>query len=148
MSNLTVHPLKKEDIDSIIAIENLCFPTPWTKESMEGELNNKFAKYLVIKKDNVVIGYGGLWLIIDEGHITNIAVHPEFRGIGIGNLIVKELIKLCSIRNINSMTLEVRVSNIVAQNLYKKFGFKEEGIRKKYYSDNNEDALIMWRNEK
>ncbi|URZ07920.1 ribosomal protein S18-alanine N-acetyltransferase [Clostridium felsineum] len=148
MNNLTVHPLKKEDIDSIIAIENLCFPTPWTKESMEGELNNKFAKYLVIKKDNVVIGYGGLWLIIDEGHITNIAVHPEFRGIGIGNIIVKELIKLCYIRNISSMTLEVRVSNIVAQNLYKKFGFKEAGIRKRYYSDNDEDALIMWKNEK
>ncbi|AAK80784.1 ribosomal-protein-alanine N-acetyltransferase [Clostridium acetobutylicum] len=146
MTNLTVHTLEKDDIDSIIEIENLCFPTPWTKESMEGELRNKFAKYVVIKNNNLVVGYGGLWLIIDEGHITNIAVHPEFRGMGIGNKILEELIKLCEKRNIPSMTLEVRISNTIAQNLYKKFGFKEAGVRKKYYGDNDEDALIMWRN--
>lgn len=143
MTNLTVHTLEKDDIDSIIEIENLCFPTPWTKESMEGELRNKFAKYVVIKNNNLVVGYGGLWLIIDEGHITNIAVHPEFRGMGIGNKILEELIKLCEKRNIPSMTLEVRISNTIAQNLYKKFGFKEAGVRKKYYGDNDEDALIM-----
>ncbi|KHD37145.1 30S ribosomal protein S18 [Clostridium acetobutylicum] len=146
MTNITVHTLEKNDIDSIIEIENLCFPTPWTKESMEGELRNKFAKYVVIKNNNLVVGYGGLWLIIDEGHITNIAVHPEFRGMGIGNKILEELIKLCEKRNIPSMTLEVRISNTIAQNLYKKFGFKEAGVRKKYYGDNDEDALIMWRN--
>lgn len=85
------------------------------------------------------MGHGG-------GRITNIAVHPEFRGMGIGNKILEELIKLCEKRNIPSMTLEVRISNTIAQNLYKKFGFKEAGVRKKYYGDNDEDALIMWRN--
>lgn len=147
MTDLTICPLEEKYIDAIISIENLCFPTPWTRKSMEDELQNKFAKYVVVKKGNTVIGYGGIWLIVGEGHITNIAVHPEFRGIGVGNIIVESLINLCHKRNVFSMTLEVRASNFIAQNLYKKFGFKENGIRKKYYSDNDEDAIIMWRRE-
>ena len=86
----------------------------------------------------------GAWKIIDEAHITNIAVLKEYRGKKIGEALLKEMINTCKDNKINSMTLEVRVSNLVAQNLYKKFGFKFSGIRKEYYSDNKEDAIIMW----
>ena len=85
---------------------------------------------------------------MDEGHITNVAVHSDYRGKKIGDELVKELVNLCKNNNIVSMTLEVRVSNIVAQNLYKKYGFKLAGIRKEYYSDNKEDAMIMWNDVK
>ena len=95
--------------------------------------------------DNKVIGFAGLWTIVDEGHITNIAVHPDYRGKGIGSKLVKSLIDNSKDWYINDLTLEVRYSNKIAQNLYKKYGFIEEGIRKNYYADNKEDAVIMWR---
>jgi ribosomal-protein-alanine N-acetyltransferase len=98
----------------------------------------------VIKKDDVVIGYAGLWLIIDEAHITNIAVDPDYRGIGASNVLMDNIIKICVERNIPSITLEVRENNIVARNLYYKYGFIEEGLRKNYYGE-NQNAIIMWR---
>jgi ribosomal-protein-alanine N-acetyltransferase len=147
MSDLEVCPFKKEYIDEILSIEELSFHDPWSKDSMEKELQNSFARYLVVKSSGKVIGYGGMWLILDEGHITNVAVHPDFRGIGAGNLILKSLIELGKIESIIALTLEVRSSNNVAQNLYYKYGFLLEGIRKGYYADNNEDALILWKRD-
>ncbi|MCL5957950.1 MAG: ribosomal protein S18-alanine N-acetyltransferase [Chloroflexi bacterium] len=91
-----------------------------------------------------IIGYGGLWLMIDEAHITTLAVKPEHRGHGVGELLLVGLIETAIEMNASWVTLEVRVSNYVAQNLYRKYGFKETGIRRHYYSDNGEDALIMW----
>jgi [ribosomal protein S18]-alanine N-acetyltransferase len=145
MNNIEIIPFDEEYVDDVLYISTLSFITPWTRESIEKELENRFARYVVAKKDNVIIGFGGIWLILDEGHITNIAVHPEFRGIGAGDMIVEALIELCKLEGINSMTLEVRSSNSVAQSLYKKHGFIEEGIRKNYYTDTKEDAVIMWR---
>lgn len=145
MNNLVICPFEKKYLKEILSIESLSFAVPWTKDSMEKELTNKFAQYIVIKFDNLVVGYGGMWLILDEGHITNIAVHPEFRKIGAGKKIVEGLISICKEKSISSLTLEVRASNYVAKNLYAKFGFIEEGIRKNYYNDNNEDAIIMWK---
>jgi len=146
ISDIEIVSFKQEHIDGIIMIETLTFPTPWSKESFEKELEtNKFARYIVAKKDNIVIGYAGMWLILDEGHITNIAVHPEYRGIGAGNRLLESLIEICKIESIHHITLEVRKSNIIAQNLYKKYGFIEEGVRKEYYGDNKEDAIIMWK---
>ncbi|MBI6873188.1 ribosomal protein S18-alanine N-acetyltransferase [Clostridium aciditolerans] len=146
MNDIDILSLKLEHIDSVLVIDTLCFPTPWSRESFQKEIeNNKFARYIVAKKGEVVIGYAGMWLILDEGHITNIAVHPEYRGIGAGKLLLEALIEICKIESINSITLEVRKSNIVAQSLYKKYGFVEEGIRKEYYGDNREDAIIMWK---
>lgn len=135
----------EEHVEEIFEIENLCFATPWDLQSIRGELNNAFAKYFVAIYDNKVIGYAGLWNIIDEGHITNIAVHPEYQGLGIGNSLLSKLIEICKEKNIYSLTLEVRESNYKAQSLYKKHGFIVEGLRKKYYSDNDENALIMWK---
>lgn len=103
------------------------------------------AKYIVAVVDGNVAGYGGIWLILDEGHITNIAVDEKYRGLGLGSKLLEGLIQLCIDRNIRAMTLEVRKSNEVAKSLYKKYGFIEYGIRPNYYQDNNEDAIIMWK---
>jgi [ribosomal protein S18]-alanine N-acetyltransferase len=91
-----------------------------------------------------IVGYGGLWLNVDEGHVTTIAVAPEYRGRGIGELLLNGLIDQALALNIDLLTLEVRVSNIVAQQLYLKYGFRPSGTRPRYYTDNGEDALIMW----
>lgn len=91
-----------------------------------------------------IVGYGGLWLSVDEGHITTIAVTPEYRGRGIGELVLNGLIDQALAIGADMLTLEVRVSNIVAQQLYLKYGFHPSGTRPRYYTDNGEDALIMW----
>jgi ribosomal-protein-alanine N-acetyltransferase len=146
MNNIEIVPLSLEHIDDVLKIYNLSFPTPWSRNSFQREVEtNKFARYVVAKRDELILGYAGMWLILDEAHITNIAVHPEYRGIDIGNRLLEALIIMAKVDNIESMTLEVRKSNIVAQNLYIKHGFVQEGIRKEYYGDNREDAIIMWK---
>ncbi len=137
--------MKEEDIDQILKIEELSFATPWTRQSFENELNlNQFAVYLVLEKEGQIVGYCGMWLIVDEAHITNIAVLPEFRGQKLGEGILRMIMEVAKKRGAKSMTLEVRVSNTVAQSLYRKLGFMNGGIRKNYYTDNYEDALVMW----
>lgn len=144
MCDIIIEEMSKEDIDGVAEVEKMCFTTPWTKESFTMEMKNNLAKYVVAKHGENIVGYGGVWLIVDEGHITNIGVRPDYRGKDVGSLILGNLITLCMKMNIKSMTLEVRKSNEVAKNLYKKFEFKEVGTRPKYYADNNEDATIMW----
>jgi ribosomal-protein-alanine N-acetyltransferase len=139
--------MREEDIDQIVNIEKLSFATPWSKESFYNELNkNQFATYVVIEDSEKVIGYCGVWLIIDEAHITNIAILPEYRGRKLGDALLAKVITTVKEMGAKSVTLEVRVTNTVAQNLYRKFGFENGGIRKNYYSDNQEDALVMWVN--
>nr|WP_048569209.1 ribosomal protein S18-alanine N-acetyltransferase [Clostridium cylindrosporum] len=136
------------DIDDVVEIEALSFTTPWSKNAFNLELtNNKNALYRVIKVHDKVIAYGGMWILFDEAHITNIAVHPEYRGAGFGNIIMKDMIEVCKGAKMSAMTLEVRVSNTPAINLYKKFGFVSVATRKGYYQDTGEDALIMWNYE-
>ena len=137
-----------DDITSILKISLLSFPEVWSRDSLEKEmLENKFARYLVAIADNMIVGYGGMWIIIDEAHITNIAVHPEYRSIGIGTTLLVGLLEACKKEAVTGMTLEVRRSNLIAQSLYKKLGFAEEGFRKAYYADNKEDAIIMWKHD-
>jgi ribosomal-protein-alanine N-acetyltransferase len=147
MSDIIIRPIEDSYIEGIVTISLLSFPITWSKASFEKELDNKFARYVVAVKNGIVVGYGGMWLIVDEAHITNIAVHPEFRHCRIGSLILEELIHICKLENIYGMTLEVRRSNHIAQKLYIKYGFVEEGIRKGYYEDNREDAIIMWKRD-
>ncbi|SNX53091.1 ribosomal protein S18-alanine N-acetyltransferase [Thermoanaerobacterium sp. RBIITD] len=143
---INIRCMKKCDIDKVLEIENLCFSVPWTRESFLMEITkNKCAHYIVAEVDGKTVGYGGFWVVIDEGHITNIAVHPDFRGLGIGSAIVEGLINLAKKKGITSMTLEVRATNFIAQSLYKKYGFRPVGKRRGYYQDNNEDAIIMWK---
>ena len=135
-----------EDIDRVFEIEALSFTTPWTKEAFYKEVvENTLAEYLVLTLFDEVIGYGGMWLIMDEIHITNIAVAPEHRGKGYSSVLVAALVQFGKEKRFNHMTLEVRVSNHVAISLYEKFGFVGVGKRPKYYIDTNEDALVMWK---
>jgi [ribosomal protein S18]-alanine N-acetyltransferase len=133
------------DIDDILGIEQASFAVPWSREAFYREIvENQFAYYLVIEDSFQPIGYCGIWLVMDEAHVTNIAILPSYRGRKLGELLMKEAIKLAKRHGAATMTLEARVSNHVAQNLYKKLGFQAGGIRKNYYSDNGEDALVMW----
>lgn len=143
-NDFKIYPMDKYSINSILNINELSFPISWSLESLQSELDNKFAKYVVLKKGNSIVGYGGMWLIIDEAHITNIAVHPKARGNGAGNIIVEALFRICRKQKVTAITLEVRSSNFAAINLYEKYGFEKEGLRKHYYEDNGEDAVIMW----
>jgi ribosomal-protein-alanine N-acetyltransferase len=146
MDKIWVRPMKREDIRQVLNIERLCFPTPWSYEAFRVELEgNHCARYVVAEQEGMVKGYGGMWIILDEAHITNVAVHPHYRGQGIGEAIMRALIDTAVNLKLGSMTLEVRVSNTIAQNLYKKLGFTGVGIRKGYYTDDGEDALIMWK---
>ena len=146
MCNVEVVSAALEYIDQIMVIENLSFSIPWSRESFLDEISsNRFAHYICAQIDGRIVGYAGMWKVCDEGHITNIAVHPDYRGRGIGEKLLAALIEQAGNGGIRSLTLEVRKNNLVAQRLYIKFGFSVQGIRKAYYSDNNEDALIMWK---
>jgi len=146
--NTEILKMSVEHIDGVMIVENLSFGIPWSKNAFTEEVtNNKFARYIIAKVDGEVVGYAGLWKVFDEGHITNIAVHPEYRKCGIGSRLLEEMINLSKEEEIIKLTLEVRKSNIAAQRLYGKYGFIVSGMRKAYYSDNNEDSLIMWKNE-
>lgn len=135
-----------EDIDQVCEIEELSFKTPWSRESFEAEiLTNKLARYLVAKVDGKVAAYGGMWIVLDEGHITNIAVHPDHRGRKVGEKLVRSLLEKAESCGARDVTLEVRESNTAARKLYKKLGFADGGLRKGYYSDTGEDAIIMWK---
>jgi len=133
------------DINDVLNISTLCFSTPWSKDSIYSELNNPLAKYIVAKdlESNSVIGFIGAWIVMGEADITNIAVHPNYRNMTIGSKLLSSLISLCENLDCSLINLEVRSSNITAQNLYKKFLFIENGLRKGYYTDNKEDAVIM-----
>ncbi|MDI6603725.1 MAG: ribosomal protein S18-alanine N-acetyltransferase [Thermoanaerobacteraceae bacterium] len=144
--NVVVREIRKNDIDEVLEIERMCFSVPWSKEAFLLEITkNKCAHYAVAEIDNRIVGYGGFWVVVDEGHITNIAVHPDFRFLGVGSAIMEEMLNIAKKKAVTSMTLEVRESNIAAQALYKKFGFRPVGRRRGYYQDNKEDAIIMWK---
>ena len=143
-NNIIIEPMTLSDIDGVFEVEKSCFEDYWSKDSFKKELSNDVARYIVAKLGGKIVGYVGIWLIVDEGHITNVAVHKDYRGQKIGDKLIKSLVELCRKNSILAMTLEVRRSNTIARNLYKKYGFKMVGVRKEYYSDNKEDAIIMW----
>lgn len=144
MANLILKNLDLEDLNGVYEVSSLSLKESWSLDSITKEIYNKFARYVVCKEDNKVIGFAGAWLIASEGQITNVAVHPEYRGKGIGKKLMESLIYSLKQEDCNAITLEVRESNTVAKNLYKNFGFISEGIRKNFYKDNKEDANIMW----
>ncbi len=143
MSNLTIRRMTAEDIDAVAAIEAATFPTPWSRDAFASEMRNVAARYLVAEKDGQVVGFAGAWVILDESHVTNIAVLESHRGQGIGRQLTAALLQYLSNLGVAYATLEVRKSNIVAQNLYTSLGFIKLGVRKRYYEDNGEDALLL-----
>ncbi|WP_242172896.1 ribosomal protein S18-alanine N-acetyltransferase [Priestia koreensis] len=144
-TKVTFRMMDVNDIDQVVGIEQLSFSTPWSKEAFVNELTqNQFSKYVVMEENDVIIGYCGLWVIIDEGHITNVAILPSHRGQGLGEKLMRKVMELSMEFGARTLTLEVRVSNHVAQSLYKKLGFEAGGLRRNYYTDSQEDALVMW----
>ncbi len=145
---ITIRLMQEDDINQVYEIEKLCFTSPWSKNSFLDEIaTNICARYMVAEYNGKICGYGGMWLIINEAHITNIAVHPEYRRAKIGSQLLTALMQHAYDElGILRMTLEVRKSNHAAQSMYRKFGFLIAGERKKYYDD-NEDASIMWCND-
>jgi ribosomal-protein-alanine N-acetyltransferase len=145
ITRVTLETMRMDDIPRVLVIEQQSFRTPWPRDAYTHELNeNRLAAYLVAKTEEGIVGYGGMWVILDEAHVTTIAVDPAYRGQHIGERLLLGLIDAALGRGARWMTLEVRRSNDVAQTLYKKYGFREIGVRKGYYSDNREDAIVMW----
>ena len=142
---IIVRKMLKRDIERIYEIEKICFRSPWSKSSLQGELKNSLAHYLVLEDENgIIVSYGGMWILFDEAHITNIAVHPDYRGKRYSRILMVSLMREALLFNASKMTLEVRDHNYVAQSLYYSLDFSQQGRRKKYYSDSGEDALLLW----
>jgi len=144
MTPITMRRMNEFDVDSVLIVEEQSFTVPWSRAGFVGEMKNELAHYLVMVDSGKIIGYAGMWIIVDEAHVTNVAILPAYRGRKLGEKLMSALIEHAKARGALCMTLEVRTSNIVAQNLYTKFGFAPKGIRRNYYSDTQEDALIMW----
>ncbi len=141
---LRIRPMTEEDLPSVQLIEGASFTTPWPPRAYRQELeSNRLAHYLVALIGERIVGYGGIWLMVDEAHVTTFAVHPAYRRRRIGERMLIALLDLAVDRGAREATLEVRLSNLAARRLYEKYGFRPVGIRPRYYSDNQEDALIM-----
>ena len=144
ISPLVVEPMRMADVPTVHEIERLSFSTPWPAHAFEQELTgNRMARYLVARAGEQVVGFGGIWLMVDEAHITTFGVHPEWRRRGVGRQLLIALVELSEQMRASRMTLEVRAGNEAAQELYRRFGFIVAGRRARYYTDDGEDALIM-----
>lgn len=146
IETVTIKRMEPQDVDGVIAIEEQAYGDHhWSKDSFMNELNNELARYYsLFNEKGELAGYAGCWHILDEAHITNIAISKNHRRKKYGEALLKRIIDDCYLEKIKYITLEVRVSNIAAINLYTKYGFTSFGTRKGYYQNNNEDALIMW----
>ena len=139
-----IEPMSLDDLDAIQRIEALSFSVPWPEQAYRSEIQtNRLASYLVAKVEGKVIAYGGIWLMVDEAHVTTVAVDPGWRRQKIGARLLLALLDVALARGAHEATLEVRLSNLPARRMYEAFGFRPVGLRPRYYSDNDEDALIM-----
>lgn len=145
ITRIEIAPMTAADISAVLEIERRSFPTPWPRDAYAHELeNNRTAVYMVARREGLLVGYAGMWVVLDEAHITTIAVDPPQRGQGIGEGLLIALIERAGERGARWIQLEVRRSNAIAQALYRKYGFRDVGVRRNYYSDNGEDAIVMW----
>lgn len=148
---VVIEPMRVRDLPDILEIERHSFPTPWSRGAFLSELlENERAYYLVARLPGAEargkpVGYIGIWIVIDEGHITNVAVHPDYRSRGVGRKLLVAIGELAGAKGASRLTLEVRRSNNGAQRLYQRLGFEGTGVRPGYYRDNDEDAIIMWK---
>lgn len=144
MAETLIRRMTLADARAVAAVEAACFPTPWTLRDFEQEMGeNPVARYLVAEQGWRILGFAGAHIILDEGHITNVAVLPEARGQGLGRKLLQALLQYAANLGAAYLTLEVRQSNLPAIRLYTSFGFIKVSVRKKYYEDTGEDALLM-----
>lgn len=147
ITQIKFQKMKESDVDGVINIERKAYGNHcWSKDGFNAELNNPNGRYFSVFDADTenLIGYGGFWVVLDEGHITTIAVDPDYQNNGIGEALLQKFIEVGYEQKIKWFTLEVRISNLPAQKLYKKYSFESCGVRNKYYQDTHEDALIMW----
>jgi [ribosomal protein S18]-alanine N-acetyltransferase len=141
---IRIEPMTVDDIPVVHVIERASFAVPWPDDAYRNELvTNRLASYVVARAGDELVGFAGLWVMVDEAHITTFAVDPRWRRRGVGQHLLLRLLELANDRRAREATLEVRLSNMPARRLYEKYGFRPVGIRPRYYSDNGEDALIM-----
>ena len=143
---LTTETMRRRHLKRVLDIEEKVYPRPWTHRTFVTELNNMRAGdryYMVAYVDDTLVGYGGLMFNGDDAHVSNVAVDPEYQQRGVATEILLDLADLSRDRGCRAMTLEVRHTNVAAQNLYRRFGFAPAGVRKRYY-ENKDDAIIMW----
>jgi len=138
-----IRKLTESDLDEIMIIEKESFTMPWSRQSYEAELKNQYATYLVCDFEGEVAAYAGMWTLFEEAHITNVAVGMKYRGLGMGRILMLEEEKLARAKKAELILLEVRPSNTVAVEMYTNLGYVPTGLRKEYYTDNQEDALVM-----
>ena len=142
---LLIEPMRPEDVSTVVRIENATFVSSWPDNAFRQELEeNKLAHYFTARYNGELIGYGGIWVIMEDSHITTIGVHPEHQGKKFGEALLLIMLESAIERGAAWMTLEVRVSNEAAQRLYRKYGFTVVSTRRGYYTDNQESALVMW----
>ncbi len=152
LSELILEPLKPEQLSLAVALDKLCLGGLWSLEGYQRELTSPNSQFLVISRncsptsEQYLIGLGCFWAILEEAHITLLAVHPDYQNQGLGQILLINLLKQARFRNLERATLEVRATNQVALSLYQKFGFQIAGKRRGYYQKTNEDALILWLN--
>lgn len=147
MDKLVIRKMEETDIEPILEVEAASFPDPWSKDILYQEIvKNSFAHYYVMLMGEKYIGYVGLWIVMDDAQITNIAILPAYRGRKLGEKLFDFAVKQAIQLGVRRLSLEVRVSNIAAQRMYQKFGLVPGGIRKNYYKNNQEDAIVMWVN--
>lgn len=147
MAEIILRPMTPVDVDGVWAVEQLSFRTPWPREAFEHEAQAAHAFYLVALDGDQLIGYAGAHLIWGEAHVTNVAIHPDWRGRGLGEQLMRALEAGAAERGAERATLEVRVTNAAARALYTKLGWvtAKGAIRKGYYTDTGEDAIVMWK---
>jgi ribosomal-protein-alanine N-acetyltransferase len=144
VASVSIEPMLPGDMDAVLRIDRRCFPTPWMHGAYETELGNTAATYFVARSNGEVVGYSGIWVVADEAHITTLAVDPSHQRRRIGERLLLAMIEEAILRGGTHITLEVRESNRAAQNLYRKYGFREAALRKNYYTDSGENAVVMW----
>jgi ribosomal-protein-alanine N-acetyltransferase len=146
-ATLVITPMRRRHLPEVLAIEAEVYPRPWSSKLFDDELGRRGRWYVVARVGHDVVGYAGLLMIADDGHVATVAVQPAWQGRGVGRALFAELVRGALELGANQLTLEVRVSNEPAQALYRRFGFAPAGARKAYYADNGEDALVMWAHE-
>jgi [ribosomal protein S18]-alanine N-acetyltransferase len=142
---MRIEAMTQADLPAVLRIEGMSFSTTWPMNAFSNEIrDNKLAHYFVGRLGNEIVAYGGIWVILEDSHITTIAVHPDYRGLKLGEEMLLKLLDKAIAEGASWITLEVRESNDVAQKLYRKYGFTTVSTRRGYYSDNGENALVMW----
>lgn len=145
LSGIRIEVMRKKHLDQVLEIENRAYPNPWSRAVFLGELAQGITRsYVVAMSNKRIVGYCGVLYVVDEAHITNIAVDPDLHRSRVGTKLLAHVVRLAWERNVKAITLEVRVSNYPAQRLYQKFGFQPAGVRRGYYQESGEDAMIMW----